>query len=121
MWQKLFWAVVFALGLGGLALWERAVPTEVWRLRDVLGLGRASYSIFLSHGFVLMVVFVLMRPDTFLLNSAGMDVLLLLAVLLTVVFGLAVWKWLECPLTRRFRLPLRPAPVPRVTATWPLF
>ena len=109
IWQKLFWAVVFSLGLGGLLLWERAVPAGGWRLRDVLGLGRASYSIFLSHGFVLMAVFVLVRPGALPFGSVGKDMLLVLSVILSVVFGLAVWKWLERPLTCWFRLPKRPA------------
>lgn len=115
--RNLFWAVVFALGLGGLALWERAVAAKDWRLKDVLGLGRASYSIFLSHGFVLMAVFVLVRPATLPFGSVGKDVLLVLSVVLSVLFGLAVWKWLERPLTRWFRLSKRPAPVLPGTTT----
>lgn len=115
--RKLFWAVVFALGLGGLTLWERAVAPKDWRLKDVLGLGRASYSIFLSHGFVLIAVFVLVRPATLPSGSVGKDVLLMLLVILSVVFGLAVWKWLERPLARWFRLSKRPAPVLCGTAT----
>ncbi len=115
--QKLFWAFVFALGLGGLALWERVVAAKDWRLKDVLGVGRASYSIFLSHGFVLMAVFVLVRPAALPLGSAGKDVVLMLSVILSVLFGLAVWKWLERPLARLCRFPERPASAQCGTAT----
>lgn len=112
LWQKLFWAVVFSLGLAGLALWERAVAAPDWHLRDALGAGRASYSIFLSHGFVLMGAFVLLQPGSLPFGSAGKDAVLLFLVVLSVLFGLAVWKWLERPLTGWFRLPKNSAPVP---------
>lgn len=103
--QKLYWALVFAMGLGGLALWERAVPPQNWRLRDALGLGRASYSIFLGHGFVLMGAFALLRPGIRPASGLWMDVLLVLVVILSVLFGQLIWQWLERPLSRLFRSP----------------
>jgi exopolysaccharide production protein ExoZ len=114
--RKLFWAVAFALGLGGLVLWERAVPAKNWRLKDVLGVGRASYSLYLSHGFVLMAFFKAW-PGALSFNPAGKDALLALLVILSVLFGLAVWKWVERPLTRWLSPSKRPATGLRGTAT----
>jgi len=110
VWQKLYWVVVFAMGLGGLTLWERAVPAQNWRLRDTLGLGRASYSIFLAHGFVLMGAFAVLRPSMLPASGAGKDLVLLAMVIVAALFGTAVWKWLEHPMSRVFRLPRLPRP-----------
>jgi peptidoglycan/LPS O-acetylase OafA/YrhL len=101
--QKVFWAVVFAMGLSGLTLWERSVPAQAWRLRDSLGLGRASYSIFLGHGFVLMGAFALLRPSFLPAPGFWMDVLIVLLVILSVLFGQLVWHCLERPLSRLCR------------------
>lgn len=101
--QKLFWAVVFATGLSGLALWERSVPVQDWHLKDSLGLGRASYSIFLGHGFVLMGAFALLRPGIRPSSGLWMDVLLVCVVIASVLFGQFIWCWLERPLSRVFR------------------
>jgi peptidoglycan/LPS O-acetylase OafA/YrhL len=100
IWQKSFWAVVFASGLGGLALWERSCAGERWWFKDHWNLGRASYSIFLSHGFVLMAVFAVLKPQMF--NNAAflINFFLLLVVAVSVLFGLAVYKWWERPLNR---------------------
>jgi exopolysaccharide production protein ExoZ len=118
IWQKSFWAIVFAMGLGGLALWERTVGAAHWRLRDVFGLGRASYSIFLSHGFVLMAAFALVRPGMLPSHGIWLDVSLVLVVVLSVLFGQAVWYWLERPLSRLGRSAEgRPAPAVRGSAS----
>ena len=98
IWQKCFWAVVFASGIGGLALWERSCAMESWWLKDRWNLGRASYSIFLSHGFVLMAVFAVMKPQMLGNNSLWINLFLLLVVAVSVLFGLAVHQWLERPL-----------------------
>ena len=115
IWQKLFWAGVFASGLAGLALWEHCTPGEKWRLRDGLGLGRASYSIFLAHGFVVSVFFALARPGMIPASSLGKNLLLLGVVVVAVLLGLLVWKCLEQPLSRvlhvpRPRVPVVPSP-----------
>ncbi|MBE2286398.1 MAG: acyltransferase [Prosthecobacter sp.] len=100
LWQKGFWAAVFSLGLAGLALFERSVVPENWRLKDIGNLGRASYSIFLAHGFVLMAVFAFVDPDMLRNQPLLMDLFLFLAAALAVLFGMAVWKWWEQPLSR---------------------
>ena len=111
IWQKLFWAGVFASGLAGLALWEHCTLGEKWRLRDGLGLGRASYSVFLAHGFVLTVFFVWLRPGMLPASSLGKDLLLLGVVVVAVLLGLLVWKCLEQPLSRVLQFPRRRVPV----------
>ena len=100
IWQKCFWAVVFASGISGLALWERSCTVERWWLKDRWQLGRASYSIFLSHGFVLMAVFAVVKPQMLGNDPLWINLFLLLVVALSVLFGLAVFKWLERPLNR---------------------
>ena len=100
IWQKCFWAVVFAAGLSGLALWERSCEAGWWWLRDRWNLGRASYSIFLSHGFVLMAVFGVVKPQMLGNNAAWVDVFLLLVVVASVLFGMGVHRWWERPLIR---------------------
>lgn len=98
IWQKSFWAVIFAVGFGGLALWERSCRPERWWLQDYWYLGRASYSIFLSHGFVLMVGFAMFKPQMLGGDPFWMNVFLLLLVALSVLFGLAVYRYWERPL-----------------------
>lgn len=98
--QKIFWALVFVLGLGGLVLWERSSSAGRWRLKDHWNLGRASYSIFLSHGFVLMAVFALVKPQMLGNDPLWINLFLLLVVAVSVLFGQAVFKWLERPLNR---------------------
>lgn len=100
LWQKMFWAAVFSLGLAGLALFERSVVPGKWRLKDQWNLGRASYSIFLAHGFVLMAVFALFDPQMLGNDPLWMNLFLLLVAALAAVFGVAVWKWWERPLGR---------------------
>jgi len=100
VWPKLFWAAVFAIGLAGLALWERSVALQNWHLKDFLWVGRSSYSIFLSHGIVLTGFFSLMRPRILGLNGIWLDGLLLLMVPASVLVGVVVWKCLERPLAR---------------------
>lgn len=119
IWQKFYWAVMFAMGLGGLTLWERAVPLDNWRLRDTLGLGRASYSIFLGHGFVLMTAFEVLLPRILPASGVGRDLLLVAVVALSVLFGHLVWKWLEHPLSRVFRFPRRSSSGPAARPTPP--
>ncbi|HEY1050109.1 MAG TPA: acyltransferase [Prosthecobacter sp.] len=110
IWQKVCWALVFAAGLGGMALWERSVEARKWWLRDSAGLGRASYSIFLCHGFVLMGFFAVLGKGWQPAGAVWMNVLLVLVVVLSVLVGSVVWKYLEQPLGRLCRLPRRPAP-----------
>jgi len=98
--QKLFWAAVFAMGIGGLVLWERSCPAERWWFRDHWSLGRASYSIFLSHGLVLMAVFDGMGPRLLDHNPLWINCFFVLVVVMAVLFGLAVYGWVERPLTR---------------------
>jgi exopolysaccharide production protein ExoZ len=98
--QKMFWALVFGLGLGGLALWERSCAVERWWLRDRWNLGRASYSIFLSHGFVLMAVFAVVKPQMLGSDPLWINLFLLLVLAASVLFGLAVYQWWERPLMR---------------------
>lgn len=101
VWPKIFLGAVFASGLGGLVLWERAAA-ERWWLKDC-GLGGASYSIFLSHGFVLMTVFAYVRPELFGHDPMQMNLFLLFVVLVAMMFGLAVAKWMEKPLNKVIR------------------
>lgn len=98
IWQKSFWAVVFAVGFGGLALWERSCRPERWWLQDRWQLGRASYSIFLSHGFGLMVGFAVVKPEMVGGDPFWTNAFLLLLVVLSVLFGLGVYKYWERPL-----------------------
>lgn len=100
IWQKCYWAVVFAAGISGLVLWERSCKTERWWLKDRWNLGRASYSIFLSHGFVLMAVFGAIKPQMLGGSSIWVDVFLLVVVAISVLFGMAVHLWWERPLMR---------------------
>lgn len=100
IWQKLFWAAVFATGIGGLVLWERSVQPECWWLRDYWCLGRASYSIFLSHGFVLMAVFDGLDPERLGHNPLCINGFFVVVAFVAGLFGLAVWRWVERPLTR---------------------
>lgn len=111
IWQKVCWALVFAAGLGGVALWERSVEARNWRLRDSTGLGRASYSIFLCHGFVLMAFFAVFGKSWQPVGAVWMNVLLVLVVVLAVFVGFVVWRHLEQPLGRFWRSPKRAAPV----------
>ncbi len=98
--QKLFWAAVFAAGIGGMVLWERSCTEERWWFRDHWGLGRASYSIFLSHGLVLMAVFHILDPQLLDRDSFWINCFFVLVVVVAVLFGLAVHGWVERPLTR---------------------
>lgn len=98
IWQKSIWAVIFAVGLGGMALLERSCRPERWWLQDYWSLGRASYSIFLSHGFVLMVGFAMGKPQMCGGDPFWTDVFLLLLVILALLFGLVVYKYWERPL-----------------------
>lgn len=100
IWQKLFWAAVFALGIGGMVLWERSCAVECWWLRDHWYLGRASYSIFLSHGIVLMAFFDSLNPQLLGSNPYLINLFFLLVVAVAVLFGLVVYRWVERPLTR---------------------
>lgn len=99
-WQKFFWAVVFSVGIGGFALWEQSVPAQNWHLKDVFCVGRASYSIFLSHGIALMGLSFFMKSRFAGLGGVWLDLLLLLMVWVSVLVGLAVWKYVERPLQR---------------------
>lgn len=100
LWQKLFWALVFSVGIAGLTLWERSVKAQNWRFKDVFLLGRANYSIFLSHGIVLMALSLFMNSRFANLGGGWLDLLLLLMVAVSVFVGMIVWRYIEMPLNR---------------------
>lgn len=98
IWQKSYWALILAVGFSGLALWERSCPPQRWWLQDYWHLGRASYSIFLSHGFVLMLGFAMIKPRMLGGGPLWTNAFLLLLVAVSVLFGLAVHRYWERPL-----------------------
>lgn len=100
-WRSLTWGIpAAAIVAGALGLEEtagRVVPALVQRLGD------ASYSLYLTHGFVLPLLgagFILDRlnPHSFIAT------VLVLAPLLSSAVGLACYEWLELPMLRWFHL-----------------
>lgn len=96
--QKCFWGCVFAVGLAGLFLWERATSASKWHFRDKWGLGKYSYSIFLGHGFVLMAAFAFMDAQIFQSHPIISDGILVFIVIFAVFFGCCLGRCVEKPL-----------------------
>lgn len=90
-------------GLPGALLVLAAVSLEPWirvrRWRLARLLGDASYSIYLSHGFVLPVIGVAV-VKTGLHGLVGMIAGFALSIVASAAFGIAVYLWVERPMTR---------------------
>ena len=100
-WRPIVWGLpATAIVAGALGLEGRfggAVPAFALRMGD------ASYSIYLSHGFVLPLLgagafFATLRPDAVRWS------IVTLALLLSSAVGLACYRWLELPMLRWFHL-----------------
>lgn len=106
--RVLYWGVPGAVLVLAAVSLEPYVTSEVWALPRRLG--DASYSIYLSHGFVIPVFGVVVAK----LAPAGLasvTVAFAAAVLLSVVAGMIVCDWVEQPILRlRPKKPSRALP-----------
>lgn len=104
VWRLLFW------GLPGIAIVLAAVSLEPvlrrWRFGLPRLVGDASYSIYLSHGFVLPVIGVL-AVKAGLAGLPGAAPVFALTILASIAFGVVVHLGFERPLTRWLRQTLR--------------
>lgn len=94
-----------AQGVGAILVVAACVRPEVRRDRSLLhALGDASYSIYLTHFLTLMV---LLKLTSLVWPGAhgplANAVLALLSILVSVVTGWLVFRWVERPLTNRVR------------------
>ena len=89
---------LFGVGYG--LLLAAAIAASPWRSRIAVGLGTASYGIYLLHPLILEVLqrtaLVPVPDDT--LPAFAVHVIVLMA--LTIPLALASWRWLERPLLR---------------------
>jgi len=108
-WKAMFWLVdgmIVTLSLFGRPL----------RLRWMEAVGDASYSLYLIHALPVIACFVVWK----LVHFAAPVVFLAVALTVSALTGLACYRWVERPLTRRFTRLLerrRVAAVPVVSAT----
>ena len=108
-WRSLTWglpaAAIVAGALGLEATVGRAIPAFAQRLGD------ASYSLYLTHGFVLPLLGAGFFLD--LLNPGSVTAtILVLALMLSSACGLACYQWLELPMLRWFHLRRAATPGP---------
>jgi peptidoglycan/LPS O-acetylase OafA/YrhL len=90
-------------GLPGAMLVLAAVSLEPWvakrRWRIASVLGDASYSIYLSHGFVLPCFAVAAAKMGFH-GIIGATASFGLSIVVSALFGIAIYRWIERPMTR---------------------
>ena len=120
------WFALLALGMTGLAVipthgrWERvlvwgtaatcviyaSVATEQWTRRWIpnvlVGIGEASYSLYLTHAFVLPVVGMIAFRSKLTGDVLG-AFLVLASVTISVAVSLVVYSFVEMPVTRWLR------------------
>ncbi len=92
----LFWGVP-AVAILTSALWMRDVETSVGRLLVVLG--DASYSVYLTHGFVMTAYASFIKHD--LLSGVPRVVCMLVPILISIAIGLITYQFIERPAAER--------------------
>lgn len=116
--RLLVWGVPGALMLFAAVSLEPAIRNGAWRLPRLIG--DASYSIYLSHGFVLPI-FGIAIAKTGIHGWAGAAAAFLLAIAVSTAAGIATYLWVERPMTeglmrwRKTRRAGLPAPRPATT------
>ena len=95
--RALFWGVPMAL-LVGLLL-GFGPPATGWSTRSLRALGDASYSIYLSHLFVVRAAEEVVQRQWFAIGSGeGADFILMMTVTGSAAIGWGVYRWVERPL-----------------------
>lgn len=100
-WRRVvFWGTAACAALAGCLATERWLDPHLPRWLVVLG--EASYSLYLTHGFVLPVVAALAARAR--LSSVGLAIVLLPACIIgSVVVSLVIYRWVEVPMTAWLR------------------
>ena len=106
MMRACTWGVASALLCAGCAFWNPAVRSRAGRLAVLVG--NASYSIYLTSGFVeefaYRLVFALTRGHVAHLTHFGPTLLVQIYLLLAcLAFGVACYLWVEWPVVRRLQ------------------
>jgi len=98
--RPIVWGLpALAIVAAGLSLESMAASAA---MRGMLRVGDASYSIYLSHTFVLPVAaFLLLRMH--IQGIAGLVPGIVLGTLMSVAVGLGVYRWVELPIIEYFR------------------
>lgn len=98
--RPIVWGLpALAIVAAGLSLESMAASAA---MRGMLRVGDASYSIYLSHTFVLPVAaFLLLRMH--IQGIAGLVPGIVLGTLMSVSVGLGVYRWVELPIIKYFR------------------
>ncbi|HYF34295.1 MAG TPA: hypothetical protein VD994_03305, partial [Prosthecobacter sp.] len=110
LYKRCWWALVFCVLIAGTAAYEMGRKHPVPVPRWMKALGRGSYSIYLVHSPVLVVLLAVIAPRGWLHGPAA-NLLLLLLAAIAIAAGLLCYHFLEIPLNRRFKTPL-PKPNP---------
>lgn len=99
--RPIVWGLpALAIVAAGLSLESMAASAA---MRGMLRVGDASYSIYLSHTFVLPVAaFLLLRMH--IQGIAGLVPGIVLGTLMSVSVGLGVYRWVELPIIEYFRM-----------------
>ncbi len=101
--SRLMVGVTIAIGITVLTI--QAPPTGMFG-RRVQAIsresGKASYSMFLTHSF-LLGMFATATASIAVLSPAWLMVMLILACVITTMFGWLVWRLVELPIDRWFR------------------
>ena len=102
--RPIVWGLpALAIVAAGLSLESMAASAASAAMRGMLRVGDASYSIYLSHTFVLPVAaFLLLRMH--IQGIAGLVPGIVLGTLMSVAVGLGVYRWVELPIIKYFRM-----------------
>jgi exopolysaccharide production protein ExoZ len=101
------WGIPAACIVAGATNLERALDFRTPRI--LTALGDSSYSLYLSHTFLLMVVAKLLKMN--LLSGIPIDIVIILSVAFCIVFGHLAYLYIEKPITLFFTYRQRPAPI----------
>jgi exopolysaccharide production protein ExoZ len=99
------WGLPAACIVAGSVNLERTIGFRTPRI--LTALGDSSYSLYLSHTFLLMVVAKLLKMN--LLSGIPIDIVIILAVVFCIVFGHLAYLYIEKPVTQLFTFRGRPA------------
>jgi exopolysaccharide production protein ExoZ len=101
VWYRMaIWGLAAAAALAGCVLAERWLDPLLPRLFERIG--EASYSLYLTHGFVLPVAGLVIAKTGLAGNTLG-AVLIVSCLLASIIIGMVVYRFIEAPITAWLR------------------
>lgn len=97
--RPLLYGISSCFLVAGLATFDLYQKTRVNKLLNYIG--KASFSIFLTHSLFLMLLIILFIEKAKIQEIIGWDVTMLAILLLTTVAGLLAYQFIEKPLNKR--------------------